>query len=91
MSAKVFSYIKKEQRKHILKNEKSNDYNLKKEYDKISKKIKLKLNSSLKNIKVIRDIKSSIEIDDELHNLWNTLSVTNEFKKKFKEKINIFW
>ena len=60
MSAKVFSYIKKEQRKHILKNEKSNDYNLKKEYDKISKKIKLKLNSSLKNIKVIRDIKSSI-------------------------------
>ena len=76
MSAKVFSYIKKEQRKHILKNEKSNDYNMKKEYDKISKKIKLKLNSSLKNI--IRDIKSSIEIDDELHNLWNTLSVTNE-------------
>ena len=77
MSAKVFPYIKK-QRKHILKNEKSNDYNMKKEYDKISKKIKLKLNSSLKNIKVIRDIKSSIEIDDELHNLWNTLSVTNE-------------
>ena len=78
MSTKVFPYIKKEHRKHILKNEKSNDYNLKKEYDKISKKIKLKLNSSLKNIKVIRDIKSSIEIDDELHNLWNTLSVTNE-------------
>ena len=90
MSAKVFSYIKKEQRKHILKNEKSNDYNMKKEYDKISKKIKLKLNSSLKNIKVIRDIKSSIEIDDELHNLWNTLSVTNEFKKKFKEKLIYF-
>ena len=85
MSAKVFSYIKKEQRKHILKNEKSNDYNMKKEYDKISKKIKLKLNSSLKNIKVIRDIKSSIEIDDELHNLWNTLSVTNEFKKNLKK------
>ena len=77
MSAKVFPYIKKENRKHILKNEKSNDYNMKKEYDKISKKIKLKLNSSLKNIKVIRDI--NIEIDDELHNLWNTLSVTNEF------------
>ena len=72
-----FFHIKK-QRKHFLKNEKSNDYNMKKEYDKISKKIKLKLNSSLKNIKVIRDIKSSIEIDDELHNLWNTLSVTNE-------------
>jgi hypothetical protein len=34
MSAKVFPYIKK-QRKHILKNEKSNDYNMKKEYDKI--------------------------------------------------------
>ena len=85
MSAKVFSYIKKEQRKHILKNEKSNDYNLKKEYDKISKKIKLKLNSSLKNIKVIRDIKSSIKIDDEIHNLWNTLSVTNEFKKNLKK------
>ena len=83
MSAKVFSYIKKEQRKHILKNEKSNDYNMKKEYDKISKKIKLKLNSSLKNIKVIRDI--NIEIDDELHNLWNTLSVTNEFKKNLKK------
>ena len=49
---------------------------MKKEYDKISKKIKLKLNSSLKNIKVIRHI--NIEIDDELHNLWNTLSVTNE-------------
>ena len=85
MSAKVFSYIKKEQRKHILKNEKSNDYNMKKEYDKISKKIKLKLNSSLKNIKVIRDIKSSIKIDDEIHNLWNTLSVTNEFKKNLKK------
>ena len=38
MSAKVFSYIKIEHRKHILKNEKSNDYNMKKEYDKISKK-----------------------------------------------------
>ena len=84
-----FFHIKK-QRKHFLKNEKSNDYNMKKEYDKISKKIKLKLNSSLKNIKVIRDIKSSIEIDDELHNLWNTLSVTNEFKKKFKEKLIYF-
>ena len=85
MSTKVFPYIKKEHRKHFLKNEKSNDYNMKKEYDKISKKIKLKLNSSLKNIKVIRDIKSSIEIDDELHNLWNTLSVTNEFKKNLKK------
>ena len=49
MSTKVFPYIKKEHRKHFLKNEKSNDYNMKKEYDKISKKIKLKLNSSLKN------------------------------------------
>ena len=38
MSAKVFPYIKKEYRKHFLKNEKSNDYNMKKEYDKISKK-----------------------------------------------------
>ena len=66
---KVFLYIKKEHRKHFLKNEKSN-------MTKYQKKIKLKLNSSLKNIKVIRHI--NIEIDDELHNLWNTLSVTNE-------------
>ena len=38
----------------------------------------------MRDIKVIiRDI--NIEIDDELHNLCNTLSVTNEFKKNLRK------
>ncbi len=49
-----------------------------KEYKEIIS-IKNKIKTKFIFKKYNRDIKSSIEINDELHNLWDTHSVTNEF------------
>ena len=77
------------QQEFYFNNDKQNDLT-KRDKDISKQKFKLKINNSTKNISLIKKKKEEIEIEKDLINLWNRLSVTNEFKNRFKSKLNYF-
>ena len=73
------TFYKKQEENNIKKDE---------EFHKIIKKTRYKIYSPDK--KNNNNLIKEIEIDNELINLWDSLGVTLEFRKKFNFKLNYF-
>ena len=78
----------KEEKQNNIYFDQINEYGIKKSQDILfsgTKKYKRNIYSSERN-----NNRRNLEIDSDLIMLWDKLKVTNEFQKKFSQKINFF-